>query len=123
MFLNSALIKVILTFRLQKPEYLTAVCFSGSKWGINTWIMVSSEKGILTILLGGLAYATIRLGDELVVFIARTSDEVGVFAGSIVRGLGDLIQVTNIGLDTIILLLVAIFLLFAIYDYVGDELD
>jgi hypothetical protein len=90
--------------------------------------MGDSNTGVIALLTGGVLYGILKLGDELVV----VSDEV---LGAMLRGLDDnlflISGIDNIAqgiaeielsIETVVLSLLAVFLLLAIGDYISSEL-
>lgn len=90
--------------------------------------MGDSDKGVIALLTGGVLYGILKLGDEFVV----VSDEL---LRTLLRGLDDnpflISGIDNIGqgiaeielsIETVVLGLLAVFLLLAIADYISSEL-
>lgn len=90
--------------------------------------MSDSDRGFIGLLILGVGYAIIKLGDELLV----ASDEilrlfVRLFEESLAfrLSINDFLDWTSeqeITLETIVLILLALFLLTAIADYVTSEM-
>lgn len=86
--------------------------------------MGNSEKGGIAIVVGGLLYATVKLGDE---FILVFDELVRLFSDSfifrrIIFGLWRSVAEFELSLGTVVLGLLALFLLLAIADYISTEI-
>lgn len=86
--------------------------------------MGDSDKGVLTLLVGGILYGIAKLGDE---FIVVFGDILRVFEESLllrlsINDIGQAIAGLNLSIETIVLGLLAVFLILAIADYVSAEL-
>jgi uncharacterized membrane protein len=86
--------------------------------------MSDSDKGVLTLLIGGILYGILKLGDEFILVfgdILRVFEESFLLRRGIV-GIGEKVAEMNLSIESIVLGLLAIFLVLAIVDYVSTEL-
>lgn len=86
--------------------------------------MGDSGKGILGLLIGGALYAILKLGDEFIVIfdeILRVFDESLLLKLSIDE-IGKEIAQFEFSIETMVLGLLAIFLILAIVDFVSSEI-
>ena len=75
--------------------------------------MGNSNKGFLALLVGGIIYGVLKLGDEFIIII----DEVKYLIPAFDDVIPNIIEATNFGLVDVILLLIVAFLVIAIFDY------
>lgn len=85
--------------------------------------MGESDKGVLGLLLGGLLYAIVKLGDEFAIIfgdVLRVLDE-SFFLRMSIDEIWQAVVEIELSIETIILGLLTIFLVLAIIDYISSE--
>lgn len=86
--------------------------------------MGNSDKGVLTVLIGGILYGILKLGDEFIVVfdeILRAFEESLLLRLSI-DDISQTVAEMDLSIETVVLGLFGVFLVLAIVDYISTEL-
>jgi hypothetical protein len=86
--------------------------------------MGDSDKGVIGLLIGGIVYGMIKLGDEFIVVLDQLfyALDSSLLVRLIITDIPRAVAEIDLTIETIVLTLFAIFLLFAIADYISTNM-
>jgi hypothetical protein len=86
--------------------------------------MGDSDKGVIGLLVGGIVYGMIKLGDEFIVVLDQLfyALDSSLLVRLIITDIPRAVAEIDLTIETIVLTLFAIFLLFAIADYISTNM-